>query len=45
MRNYLVSLAALASVVAVASPAAAQYYGGSPAYGYDRQGYGDFRGG
>lgn len=40
MRKYLISLAALASAVAVASPAAAQYYGGSPAYGYDRQGYG-----
>ena len=44
MRKYLVSLAALASVVTVASPAAAQYYG-SPAYGYDRPAYGDYRGG
>src|SRR5688500_9237850 len=44
MRKYLVSLAALASVVAVATPAAAQYYG-SRAYGYDRPAYGDYRGG
>ena len=45
MRKYLISLAALASAVTVASPAAAQSSGGSPAYGYDRQGYGDYRGG
>ena len=47
MRKPLIFLAAAASVVAVAAPASAQYYGGSPAYGYNgynsnRYGYGDY---
>jgi len=38
MRKFLISLAAAASVVAIATPADAQFYRGGPAYGY---GYGD----
>ncbi len=38
MRKFLVSIAAAASIVAIAAPASAQYYGGG--YGYDN-GYGD----
>ena len=35
MRKVLISLAAAVSALAVAAPATAQYYGGSPAYGYN----------
>ena len=42
MRKYLISLAAAASALAVAAPASAQYYGGSPAYGYNQYGYGNY---
>jgi hypothetical protein len=54
MRKFLIPLAAAASAVAVAAPASAQYYGGSPGNdygryeygrGYDQYGYGDNRGG
>jgi hypothetical protein len=37
MRKLIISLAAAASALAIATPAAAQYYPGQPAYGY---GYG-----
>jgi hypothetical protein len=42
MRKYLISLAAAASAMAVAAPASAQFYGGSPAYGYDRNDDGEY---
>jgi hypothetical protein len=49
MRKFLISIATAASVLAIATPASAQYYGGGYGYnnnnGYDNYGYGRHRGG
>jgi hypothetical protein len=41
MRKFLISAALLASTVAVAAPASAQWYPQQPAYGYGQQPYGN----
>lgn len=41
MRKFLISAALTASTVAVAAPAAAQWYPQQPAYGYGQQPYGN----
>ena len=41
MRKFLISAALMASTVAVAAPAAAQWYPQQPAYGYGQQPYGN----
>jgi TolA-binding protein len=41
MRKFLISAALMASTVAIAAPAAAQWYPQQPAYGYGQQPYGN----